>query len=289
MPAKFKNRRSGTSSLTRGIIAVSTGGAALALPVIGATGAFAAPAQPVAVEKSVTSTALSGKGIAAQKSEPVTYSVILGDSLSKIARDHSVSGGWQELYNGNRKAVGSNPDLIHPGLKLTIGTHADSKAPKAADKAGKKAEPSASPDRAARGADRADRSERTTELAAQGAPAAVEAVAAAPVTYTNDLDGWIKESLAVMAEHGIPGTYEGIHRNIMRESSGNPLAINNWDINAINGVPSKGLLQVIDPTFQAYHVPGTSMDSYDPVANITAACNYAADRYGSIDNVFGAY
>ncbi|SCD91572.1 Transglycosylase SLT domain-containing protein, partial [Streptomyces sp. BpilaLS-43] len=141
-------------------------------------------------------------------------------------------------------------------------------------------------------ADRADRSERTgNDVVAQGTPAAeVEAAPAAePVAYTNDLDGWIKESLAVMAEHGIPGTYEGIHRNIIRESAGNPLAINNWDINAINGVPSKGLLQVIDPTFQAYHVPGTSMDSYDPVANITAACNYAADRYGSIDNVFGAY
>ncbi|MFG2441137.1 peptidoglycan-binding protein, partial [Streptomyces sp. NPDC048508] len=27
----------------------------------------------------------------------------------------------------------------------------------------------------------------------------------------------------------------------------------------------------------------------DPVANITAACNYAADKYGSIDNVNGAY
>jgi SLT domain-containing protein len=92
-----------------------------------------------------------------------------------------------------------------------------------------------------------------------------------------------------MAQHGIPGSYEGIHRNIMRESSGNPLAINNWDINAVNGTPSKGLLQVIDPTFQAYHVPGTSWDPYDPVANITAACNYAADRYGSMDNVFGAY
>jgi SLT domain-containing protein len=25
------------------------------------------------------------------------------------------------------------------------------------------------------------------------------------------------------------------------------------------------------------------------VANITAACNYAAARYGSIDNVHGAY
>ncbi|MGW1428724.1 transglycosylase SLT domain-containing protein [Streptomyces sp. NPDC002431] len=126
-----------------------------------------------------------------------------------------------------------------------------------------------------------------------GAQAASAAPAAAPAArtaaYSNDLDGWIKESLAVMAEHGIPGSYEGIHRNVLRESSGNPLAVNNWDSNAAKGTPSKGLLQIIDPTFLAYHVPGTSTDSFDPVANITAACNYAADRYGSIDNVNGAY
>ncbi|MFE2050288.1 transglycosylase SLT domain-containing protein [Streptomyces sp. NPDC059459] len=125
--------------------------------------------------------------------------------------------------------------------------------------------------------------------ASAATPAAAPAAATAATTYPDTLDGWIRESLDVMAQHGIPGSYEGIHRNIMRESSGNPLAINNWDINAINGTPSKGLLQVIDPTFQAYHVPGTSWDPYDPVANITAACNYAADRYGSMDNVFGAY
>jgi hypothetical protein len=126
---------------------------------------------------------------------------------------------------------------------------------------------------------------------ASAAPAqsAVAASAVQSATYTNDLDGWIKESLAVMAEQGIPGSYEGIHRNVMRESSGNPRAINNWDSNAAAGTPSKGLLQVIEPTFRAYHVPGTAMDSYDPVANITAACNYAAAKYGSIDNVFGAY
>ncbi|MFD8818789.1 transglycosylase SLT domain-containing protein, partial [Streptomyces sp. NPDC059627] len=62
-----------------------------------------------------------------------------------------------------------------------------------------------------------------------------------------------------------------------------------WDSNAAKGTPSKGLLQVIDPTFNAYHVAGTSFDIYDPVANITAACNYAAARYGSMDNVHGAY
>ena len=109
------------------------------------------------------------------------------------------------------------------------------------------------------------------------------------VIYPDNLDGWIREALAIMKKHDIPGSYEGLYRNIMRESSGNPNAINTWDINARNGVPSKGLLQVIPPTFKAYHVPGTSWNIYDPVANITAAANYAADRYGSMDNVNSAY
>ncbi|MFC9289891.1 transglycosylase SLT domain-containing protein [Streptomyces sp. NPDC057052] len=108
-------------------------------------------------------------------------------------------------------------------------------------------------------------------------------------SYPNNLDGWIREALGIMKKKGIPGSYHGLHKNIMRESSGNPQAINDWDINAINGIPSKGLLQVIPPTFKAYHVPGTSWNIYDPVANITAAANYAADRYGTIDNVNSAY
>ncbi|MET8904051.1 MULTISPECIES: transglycosylase SLT domain-containing protein [unclassified Streptomyces] len=108
-------------------------------------------------------------------------------------------------------------------------------------------------------------------------------------SYPNNLDGWIREARAIMKKHDIPGSYEGIHRNIMRESSGNPKAINDWDINAINGIPSKGLLQVIPPTFEAYHVAGTSKNIWDPVANIVAACNYAADKYGTMDNVDSAY
>ena len=107
--------------------------------------------------------------------------------------------------------------------------------------------------------------------------------------YANNLDGWIRQALDIMKDRGIPGSYHGLHKNIMRESSGNPYAINDWDINARNGVPSCGLLQVIRPTFEAYHVPGTSKNIYDPVANLTAAANYAADRYGSIDNVNSAY
>ena len=124
---------------------------------------------------------------------------------------------------------------------------------------------------------------------ASAAPSVQATAAASTTAYPDNLDGWIREAMDVMAQNGIPGSYDSIHRNIMRESSGNPAAINLWDSNAVKGTPSKGLLQVIDPTFQAYHVPGTAFDPFDPVANIAAACNYAADRYGSIDNVFGAY
>lgn len=131
--------------------------------------------------------------------------------------------------------------------------------------------------------------ERAKKEAASRSAQRAKIAKAAAKTYPNNLDGWIREALDIMKKHKIPGTYNGLHKNIMRESSGNPNAINDWDINAINGVPSIGLLQVIKPTFDAYHVPGTAKSQYDPVANLTAAANYAADRYGSIDNVNSAY
>lgn len=66
------------------------------------------------------------------------------------------------------------------------------------------------------------------------------------------------------------------------ESGGNPNAINNWDINAINGTPSKGLLQVIDPTFRAYARPGFASNIWDPLSNMLASIRYAVSRYGSL-------
>lgn len=64
------------------------------------------------------------------------------------------------------------------------------------------------------------------------------------------------------------------------ESGGNPLAVNNYDSNAKAGTPSKGLMQVIDPTFSAYHVAGTSSNIFDPLANMAAAANYIKHVYG---------
>ncbi|KFG00387.1 LysM peptidoglycan-binding domain-containing protein [Streptomyces europaeiscabiei] len=247
MPAHGKHRRPRSNALTRGIIAAGTGGAALALPLTVATTANAAA--PAQAATSVQSAPQSAPAAAQPASR--TYTVVSGDTLSSIARKHHTKGGWQRLYKDNRTAIGDNPALIRPGLKLKLNATKSSTAQK-------------------------------TSTASTATQASVK-------TYANNLDGWIRESLDIMAKKGIPGTYNGIYRNIIRESSGNPQAINNWDSNAAAGTPSKGLLQVIDPTFAAYHVSGTPYDPYDPVANITAACNYAADRYGSIDNVFGAY
>lgn len=66
------------------------------------------------------------------------------------------------------------------------------------------------------------------------------------------------------------------------ESNGNPNAINNWDINAKNGIPSKGLMQVIDPTFRAYARSPYNKNIWDPMSNILASMRYALSRYGSL-------
>lgn len=43
-----------------------------------------------------------------------------GDSLSEIATDYRVPGGWPALYEANRAEIGGNPDLIQPGEQLAL-------------------------------------------------------------------------------------------------------------------------------------------------------------------------
>ncbi|MEV4916182.1 transglycosylase family protein [Streptomyces tirandamycinicus] len=49
-----------------------------------------------------------------------SYTVTPGDSLSGIAATERVGGGWRALYETNRKVVGDDPDLIHPGQRLVL-------------------------------------------------------------------------------------------------------------------------------------------------------------------------
>ncbi|MFI6940640.1 transglycosylase SLT domain-containing protein [Streptomyces sp. NPDC050418] len=200
-----------------------------------------------------------------------------------------VPGNADESSPAQAAEVSANPVAftVNKDLQTTIDKQ-HAAAAKNADAAVKRAEAEAKAAQAKADAKAKAEAEAKAKKAREQKEAASRAAARKPV-YANNLDGWIRESLDIMKKNGIPGTYNGIYKNVMRESSGNPNAINNWDINAQNGVPSIGLLQVIKPTFDAYHVSGTEHNQYNPVSNIVAASNYAADRYGSIDNVNSAY
>lgn len=94
------------------------------------------------------------------------------------------------------------------------------------------------------------------------------------------VDGWIAEALDLM---DLPQSYAaGIKNIIMKESNGNPEAINNWDSNARAGTPSQGLMQTIPSTFNAFVHPELADESIThPIANITAGVRYMIDTYGT--------
>ncbi|MGK5628170.1 transglycosylase family protein [Streptomyces sp. URMC 123] len=49
------------------------------------------------------------------------YTVVTGDTLSTISQDQGVAGGWERLYETNRRVIGDDPDLIMPGQRLALG------------------------------------------------------------------------------------------------------------------------------------------------------------------------
>jgi LysM repeat protein len=56
----------------------------------------------------------------------VRYTITAGDTLSAIAARFAVRGGWPALYAANRPAIGTDPDAIHAGIRLTIPSPATS-------------------------------------------------------------------------------------------------------------------------------------------------------------------
>lgn len=76
------------------------------------------------------------KAAPAAKATPTTvpgkresYTVARGDSLSEIADEKDVRGGWQRLYRDNREVIGGDPDLILPGQRLALRSTATAPAP----------------------------------------------------------------------------------------------------------------------------------------------------------------
>ncbi|MGP3955571.1 transglycosylase SLT domain-containing protein [Nonomuraea sp. 3N208] len=145
----------------------------------------------------------------------------------------------------------------------------------------------------------------TTLASADGGAGGGGGGVGAPSSYGNapapkgQVVDWIKQALtiikspemaAIMRQRGLdvsdldpndPKAIQRIWTVIYHESGGNPNAINNWDINAKNGVPSQGLMQTIPPTFNAHALPGYG-GIREPVDNIIAGVLYTYSRYGNL-------
>ena len=61
-----------------------------------------------------------GSSSTAPKPQEQTYTVVKGDSLSKIAKAlYGSAGKWKVIYEANKDSI-KNPDLIYPGQVFRI-------------------------------------------------------------------------------------------------------------------------------------------------------------------------
>lgn len=92
---------------------------------------------------------------------------------------------------------------------------------------------------------------------------------------------WINQALNITGHNGSKHDrlVNGLYQMIMHESGGNPTITNGWDSNAKAGTPSIGLMQTIQPTFNAYAIRG-HRNIRNPVDNIIAGLRYALRNYG---------
>ncbi len=60
------------------------------------------------------------KPVSTNRASGKVYTVRRGDTLSGIANRKNVPGGWHRLYKINKRTIGSNPGLIHPGQRLVL-------------------------------------------------------------------------------------------------------------------------------------------------------------------------
>jgi LysM repeat protein len=51
---------------------------------------------------------------------PVRYMVVAGETLSGIAEQFAVRGGWRALYAANRRVIGPDPNVIRTGVVLKV-------------------------------------------------------------------------------------------------------------------------------------------------------------------------
>lgn len=200
----------------------------------------------------IPSPAAAADDVAAVTPKVVTYVVQAGDTMNSIAAAHNLTLAALEADNPQV----TNPNHITVGqvLNLTGGGSNGSAPP-------------------------------VTTSTPAGVP--IGSVTYARFTGSGNVTSWTTQACQIM---GFPPAnwVRGYTVLCARESSGQPNAINNYDSNAwgpiqSDGYPlhcSRGVAQCIPDTFSSYHIAKTSLDIYDPVANIAASMHYVMNRYG---------
>lgn len=80
-----------------------------------------------------------------------------------------------------------------------------------------------------------------------------------------------------------PDVIDALYSRAIQESGGDPSVINTWDSNYYAGTPSKGLMQIIEPTWEANTRPdiGSFEPNWsDPVKSVAVSTRYMDSRYG---------
>jgi LysM repeat protein len=258
---------------------------ALAPAPASAVAAAVAAAAPVQESAAPAAAPAAAPQAAAATPTASTYTVRAGDTLSGIAQAKLGDGNkYPEIFklnSGKAQTHGGalqDPNLILIGWVLNL-PNGDSTAAPAATQAVTESAPVQHTQ--ATQTTKSTKTQSTTQTQTQSYSSS------SSTTYANNLDGWIKQAISILNAHGYYVSYNAIYQTVMHESGGNPKAVNGWDSNAAAGHPSIGLMQTIQPTFNAFALPGHT-DIYNPVDNIIAGARYAASRYGSLDNVVAA-
>lgn len=107
---------------------------------------------------------------------------------------------------------------------------------------------------------------------------------------SGNVDEWIREGFKVGNAWPEPSADQlsAMKSRVMQESGGDPSAINDWDVNAQNGTPSKGLVQIIEPTWEAHRkMFGADVGSFDenwdnPIKSVATSTRYMKNEYGHV-------
>ncbi|MBG8552994.1 LysM peptidoglycan-binding domain-containing protein [Hymenobacter guriensis] len=79
------------------------------------------PVAPAATPAPAANTDFFGNTNQATPNAGDSYTVVSGDSLSKIAKHHyGDAAKWHQIYDANKATIGSNPDHIEVGQVLTL-------------------------------------------------------------------------------------------------------------------------------------------------------------------------